>query len=438
MTFLTLRALQQDVEALFSPGRSPTRPGAVGAEVELIAVTDESEPRPVALFDEVDGAPSLAGFLTAWAASTELLAEEWDDLGNVRFRTFRGGVVTFEPGGQVEYSTLPCSTAAAALSDVRAVLDPLREAALEQGIALVAKGLNPWHGLGDIDLQIESPRYAAMDRYFAHTGSYGQRMMRLTAAMQVNLDLGDPATARSRWRIANLLSPVLRAVFANSPAVVDGIGPVAGGRSVLWDMADPGRTGVAGWTGVDSGVSPWEDYLAFALSAPVMLKRDHGGNLRAAEEGLRFEEWLGAADGPPSAEEWRVHLTTLFPDVRPRGWLEVRCVDVPAEAWWGVPLTLLPALLYDDEALHSLESVLRPLAADLPEHVRSAARGGLASGLVADLAPLVFEVALDAVRRSPPGYFDDSMVEATEEFRRRYVLRRCTQADEEGIPRARF
>jgi len=438
VTALTLQALQRDVQALFSPGRSPTRPGAVGAEIELIAITDEPEPRPVALFEEVAGVPSLAGFLAAWAASTELLAEEWDDLGNVRFRTFRGGVVTFEPGGQLEYSTLPCSTAAAALADVRAVLDPLREAALEQGIALVASGLNPWHGLDDVGLQIESPRYAAMDRYFARTGSCGQRMMRLTAAMQVNLDFGDPATARTRWRIANLLSPLLRAAFANSPAEVDGIGPVPGGRSILWDRADPGRTGVANGTEEEEGVSPWESYLAFALSAPVMLKRDHRGDLRAAEEGLRFEEWLGSADGPPSAEEWRVHLTTLFPDVRPRGWLEMRCVDVPREAWWGVPLTLLPALLYDDEALHSMESVLRPLAVGLAEHVRSAPREGLVRGLAADLVPLVFEVALDAVRRSPPGYFDDSMLEATEEFRRRYVLRRRTQADEEGAPRARF
>ena len=78
------------------------------------------------------------------------------------------------------------------LADVVATLDPLCEAAHARGVRLVSRGLNPWHDLEDVPLQLESPRYRAMDAYLRRRGPSGARMMRLTAAMQINLDLGSP------------------------------------------------------------------------------------------------------------------------------------------------------------------------------------------------------------------------------------------------------
>jgi len=277
-----------------------------------------------------------------------------------------------------------------------------------------------------------------MDEYFGRTGPHGQRMMRLSAAMQVNLDLGEPVQALRRWRAANLMSPILRAMFANSAAEMDGVF-VPGGRSVTWDRADPGRTGVTCLHSAPAEVDPIESYESYALTVPVMMLHDSAGDLVAAPEGLTYESWLeGDRVPPPTAKEQDVHLSTLFPDVRPRGWLEIRTMDVPDERWWGVPLVVLPALLYDDSALAAVLDTLEPLAAHLPELAADAPRTGLRTPDLGVAAERTLDIAIESARRFPRGYFDASMLAAAEEFGERYVRVRRTQADDEGTPRARL
>lgn len=376
----------------------------------------------------------MLGFLNTWAARGDRLSAE-ADAASPSFRAPAGGRITFEPGGQLEYSTEPRNTAAHALADLHALLRPLRADALAADVDLVALGLNPWLGLADVALQIASPRYLAMDEYFARTGPHGQRMMRLSAAMQVNLDLGDRATAGDRWRAAMLLSPVLRAAFANSAAEIGGAF-VPGGRSVNWDLADPGRTGVSSLQSEAADSSPIDAYVRYALQAGVMMHPQDDGSLQTGPPGLTFERWMrGGYPTPSSVDAWRVHLGTLFPDVRPRGWIEVRTIDVPSEEWWGVPLLVLPALLYDDDALTELLATLEPLAPGLPELARRAPRIGLAEPSLGPITERVFRLALDSALGFTADYFDAGMVAATEEFMRRYVVRRRTQADDGGAPR---
>lgn len=427
--------LARQVEALFTPGRPSPGPGLVGAEIELLAVSSGEDRRPMPLERPAGGGPSTLGFLRSWAERTGEVTEEPGD-GAPGFAVRRGGRITFEPGGQVEYSTAPRASPSRVLEDLRAVLGPLRTAAGRAGADLVALGLNPWHRVTEVPLQVPVARYFAMDDYFPRFGPHGQRIMRLSAAMQVNLDLGEPGRAAGRWRAANLLSPVLRAMFANSPAELAGQ-PVPGGRGLTWDAADPGRTGVTSLLSAPDRSTPTEAYLSYALETGVMLVADRDRGLVAGPPGLTFDRWLAGGHAPPPAgEDCRIHLSTLFPDVRPRGWLEVRSMDVPADRWWGVPLLLLPALLYSEEATERLLAELEPLASDLPELARRAPRVGLADPILGPLAERVLDLALESAAGFPDGYFDHAMREASEEFGQRYVRRRRTQGDEEGAPRA--
>ena len=429
---LSARRMRRDVEALFSPPRPSGGPDLVGAEIELIPVTEGPNPGAVRLFESVNGAPSLVDLLRDWERSSGEVREERRGPRDVRFRTSSGGWITFEPGGQLEFSSAPRETPAAVLADVVATLDPLCEAAHARGVRLVSRGLNPWHDLEDVPLQLESPRYRAMDAYLRRRGPSGARMMRLTAAMQINLDLGSPEQRTRRWRAANLLSPVIRASFANSRMQLERGSESVSGRTVLWGRTDPSRTGVLLSTGPAADWSPSRDYLDFALAAHVMFRRDDRGDAIAASSELPFGEWWsGSGEAAPDQVDWESHLSTLFPDVRPRGWFELRAIDVPRRPWWAVPLTLLPALLFDDEALSRTLEILEPLAPRVAELANRAGFDGLRVKGVGEAAERVFLEALDAAHRAPPGHFTPGMLATTEEFFRRYISARRTQADDE-------
>ncbi|MFQ5889426.1 MAG: glutamate-cysteine ligase family protein [Gemmatimonadota bacterium] len=440
MTALTPAGLHADVVSLFSPAHPPVRPGTVGAELELLPAGPEGpDGRPAVLPLQAEGTPgrSLVGFLEEYAEATERIAADWDDYGSPRFRTSRDGAIGFEPGGQLEFSTEPRATPAETLGDLVGVLGGLRGAASRAGIHLLSRGMNPWHAADEVGLQLPTPRYRLMDRYFGEVDAGGRPMMRLTASLQVNLDFGSPRQAKRRWRAANLLSPVCTAAFANSPRLLPDGTLARSGRAVAWERTDPTRTGLVIDEAPEGIEAPWERYLAFAMRAGVMTRLGEDGVPHPPGGRFRFGEWCaGAASPPPRAEEWRVHLTTLFPEVRPRGWLEVRSIDTPRPEWWGVPLVLLPALLYDDEALSELLSVLEPVAPGRTELARRAARLGLEDEELGGLAEAAFGIALRAARRFPPGYFAAEMVAATAEFADRYVGARLTQADEAAPARA--
>jgi glutamate--cysteine ligase len=425
--------MRRDVAALFTSTRPPGAPDLIGIEIELIPVMRGPDPRPVPLFASAAGAPSLLGLLRAWAGSAGLIREERRGPADLRFRTSHGGWITFEPGGQLELSSAPRPTPSAAFAEVVEVLDPLHGAAYAAGVKLMSRGLNPWHDVQDIPLQVESPRYRAMDAYLRRYAPDGARMMRLTAAMQINLDFGSPAQTIRRWRAANLLSPVIRGSFANSRLRMENGNEAVSGRSVIWERTDTSRTGALVSTGSEAERSPSIEYLDFARAAHVMIRRDTDGTATAAEADLQFDDWWRGASPPaPEVSDWETHLSTLFPDVRPRGWLELRAIDAPRREWWAVPLTVLPALLLDDEAVSRTLETLEPMAPRIADLASRAGVEGLRVGPVGEAAEHVFAAAIEAAHRSPPGYFSADMLAATEDFFQRYVVNRRTQADDES------
>lgn len=305
--------------------------------------------------------------------------------------------VTFEPGGQLELSSQPMDGPEAAC----AVLgDDLAETRRRlPGLDLVGVGVDPER---PARMQTADPRYQAMSDYFGDL-----TMMCSTASVQVCLDIGENAgEAARRWRLAHALGPVLVAAFANSPLHGGRRTGHLSTRQAVWSRLDRSRTSAP------VGDVPEDAWAEYALDARVMVIRRNGAWL--GDPGLTFRQWIH--EGGPTDDDLRYHLTTLFPPVRPQGWLELRMIDELPEPYWRVPVALAAALM--DRAPDAAEQAAAP-AAGL--WVR-ASRDGLRDPVLGRAAEACFEIAA--------GRLEGPLKALVEEYAERYVVRGLCPADD--------
>src|SRR5277367_3044734 len=277
-----------------------------------------------------------------------------------------GSVVTVEPGGAVELSGPPALGATAAIEAIADDQAVLGKAFAAAGLGLVALGADPLRPAKRIN---PGARYSAMEQFFvaSHTGVAGAAMMTSTASVQVNLDAGPQAGWADRVRLAHALGPTMVAIAANSPLLG---GKFSGWRSTrqrVWSQLDSARCGPILTA---SGDDPGTDWSRYALKAPVMLVHTSDGNADSAAvpvtHRVPFVDW---ADGRellggrrPTRSDLEYHLTTLFPPVRPRQWLEIRYLDsVPDDIWPAVVFTLV-TLLDDPIAAGIAAEAVQPVA----------------------------------------------------------------------------
>ncbi len=303
-----------------------------------------------------------------------------------------GSRVTFEPGGQLELSGPARQTLAEACTAMRDDTAVVHAALDSAGIDLVGVGVD---SRGDVSRVVDAPRYRAMEEYFDTRWPSGRTMMRHTAAVQVNLDLGPAAGVDTRWRLAHDLGPVLTACFANSP--FDASGAPSGLRSTrlaVWAAIDPARTSAASRPPHDGARTEWTRYL---LAAPVMMIRVDDRRSVAQREPMTFGQWIayGHQLGWPTVDDVRYHLTTLFPPVRPRGWLELRMIDALPEPWWPVAVAVTTALLDDPTAAEAARRAVAPVR----DRWNRASRDALGDPLLHDAALRCFAAASDALPR---------------------------------------
>jgi glutamate--cysteine ligase len=331
-----------------------------------------------------------------------------------------GSRVTFEPGGQLELSGQAGRTLADACTAMRADTAAVRGALDRAGINLVGVGVD---SRGNVSRVIDAPRYRAMEEYFDTQWPSGRTMMRNTAAVQVNLDLGPPAGVDARWRLAHDLGPVLSACFANSP--FDASGTPTGFHSTrlaVWAAIDPARTSAASRPPRDGARTEWTRYL---LAAPVMMIRVDDGDSVAQRERMTFEQWVadGHRLGWPTVDDVRYHLTTLFPPVRPRGWLELRMIDALPEEWWPVAVAVTTALLDDPIAAEHARRAVAPVR----ERWHTASRDALGDPALHEAALRCFAAARDALSRLR---CDQATQAATSDYAERYVEQGRCPADD--------
>ncbi len=351
------------------------------------------------------GRPNLARVLAALdglGTPTTVAGNPARDLGAL-------GTVTFEPGAQIEHVGPPLPPAAA-LEVAEAVETEIADRLAAHDLVALSLGWDPWHDAAALGQQLPGARYRAMDRYFDARGGLGPEMMRNTCALQVNVD-ATPA----RWEAACLLAPLLSATFASAPD------PVLGSRrATIWQQLDPTRTGVP-----SPSADPAAALCELALDADVLLLwRD--GTAHPGLPGWSFADWMADGHpefGPPTESDFTYHLTTLFPEVRPRrGVLEIRGIDALPTRWRTAAVTLVVGALYDAGARDGILDAMSPHREQLDELWRRAARRGLADDLIATLADDVWSLARGGAARMEG--FDHAHLEAADDYLDRHVERR--------------
>lgn len=341
-------------------------PKLVGVELEW-TVHDEHEPHaPLEL-------GRLAAALGAHAPTTV-------DPDSPNLPLPHGSLVTVEPGGQVEISAPPQASLADLLTTVTADATAITELLAAQGLVLGRSGLDS----RDVRRLLDTPRYAAMAEAFATHGTDGLAWMCASAGVQVCVDVGEPHQVADRWAALHGLGPVLSALFANSGQRRGECSTWASGRMRTMFGADPVRNRPAA---VTEDPAAW--WARKAVDAPVMCVRGMGDRW-TPPTAMTFAEWIdGAIPHRPTTADLDYHLSTLFPPVRPRGYLEVRYLDAQEGDGWIVPSVVLAALMSDESGVDAVLAATEPAAG----RWLRAARYGMADARIAAAGKAVVALA---------------------------------------------
>ena len=283
------------------------------------------------------------------------IVEEGNIIG---LRLNDGGSVTLEPGGQFELSGAPLQTVHETYAEIQSHIADVHKVCAGLGVETVCLGYDPLSSLDDIQWMPKG-RYGLMKRYMPTKGGLGLHMMTLSCTVQVNLDYADEADMRKKMQVSNALQPLATALWANSTVVRGKATDYQSFRSHLWTDTDADRCGIPKVVfDADFGFDKWVEYV---LDVPMYFVYDNGVYRDAL--GLSFRDFMrgklpGFAGRYPTWSDWEDHLTVVFPEVRMKGFIEMRgadtgCLDM---------LCALPAfwvgLLYDTDILDKVHRAI--------------------------------------------------------------------------------
>src|SRR3954466_12639760 len=334
---------RDDLLAPFIKGEKPKDGWRIGTEHEKFVYRRADHRAPS--YDEPGGIHDLL------MALTEYGWEPVEEGGNVIALAGPDGTVSLEPAGQLELSGAAlehlhetCAEAGRHLNQVKAVGDKL-------GLGFLGVGMWPDKRREDLPVMPKG-RYAIMLRYMPEVGSLGLDMMLRTCTIQVNLDYSSEADMVKKFRAGLALQPVATALFANLPFTEGKPNGFRSFRSHIWEDTDPDRTGMLPFVFEDG--FGYERYCDYALDVPMYFVFRDGRYIDVAGEsfGAFLNGKLPQLPGEkPSVADWTDHLSTAFPEVRLKSFLEMRGAD--GGRWsriCGLP-ALWVGLLYDDQAL---------------------------------------------------------------------------------------
>ena len=284
----------------------------------------------------------------------------------------KGGAVSLEPGGQLELSGAPLENVHETYEELRQHLVEVGEVGGELGIGFLGLGFSPKWTLEQTPV-MPKERYRIMRRYMPTRGRHGLDMMFRTATVQVNMDFADEADMVAKLRVGLALQSVATALFANSPFTEGKPNGYQSYRAEMWRDTDPDRTGLLPFA-FDAGMG-FERYVDYALDVPMYFVYRDARYIDVA--GASFRDFLAgkltALPGVrPTLNDWADHLTTLFPDVRLKRFLEMRGADAGSfAALWALP-ALWTGLLYDSQALDAAVALTRDWSEDERQGLRDA------------------------------------------------------------------
>ncbi len=408
-----------DLVAWLESGCKPAARHRIGTEHEKIGFY-RADLTPVP-YDGINGVGGIRQLLEEMGESlgwTAIL-----DGGNIigLADEVNGGAISIEPGGQFELSGAPLAT----VHDTRDELDrhfaALLPIAERHGIGFLDLGMSPKWSREEAPVMPKS-RYAIMARYMPKVGTRGLDMMFRTTTVQANYDFASEADMVKKLRVSVALQPLATALFANSPFRDGRPNGFLSDRSEVWRDTDNNRAGMLPFMFAEG--AGFERYVDYALDVPMyFIKR---GDVYIDVAGTSFRDLLAGrhpallAGDTPTMSDWANHLSTIFPEVRLKTFLEMRGADAgPVPFLLALP-ALFAGLLYDPTALDAAWDLVKNWTADERQALRDAVpREALAAEVAGrslrDLAREVLHIARagltarghrDASGKDESGYLD--------------------------------
>jgi glutamate--cysteine ligase len=382
-----------DLVAYFRKGEKPRERWRVGTEHEKIGLGADLRPVPY------PGERGIGSLLRAMAAAdgSKMVSEG----ENVVALESDGASVTLEPGGQLELSGAPLATIHETCAEFHAHLELLRRVSEPRGIVWLGLGRNPLYGVEGVP-SMPKERYRIMREYLPRRGSLALEMMHLTATVQANFDYADEADMARKLRTAMSVTPIVSAVYANSSLADGKASGFVSQRMHVWRNTDPDRTGLLPFVfREDFG---YADYARWALEVPMFFIVREGRYLPLHGKPLSVLLRDGHDGHRATLADFDRHLTTLFPEVRLKRFIEVRGADaVPPALTCSLP-ALWKGILYDADALQAAGSLAAPFGLEEREAaLLDVARRGLGASFgrhaVLDLARELVGIADSGLRR---------------------------------------
>ena len=387
-------------------GEKPAADWRIGTEHEKFLFHRDSL-RPVAY----DGDSGVEAVLDALCKAIGDKATPIIEKGKIiGLKDGDGGSVSLEPGGQLELSGAPLSNLHQTCAETGRHLRHMRAVSSALGVGMLGIGFQPKWSRDNISWMPKG-RYRIMRNYMPRVGTMGLDMMLRSCTVQVNLDYADEDDMRRKFRTSLALQPIATALFANSPFKDGKPSGWLSGRAHVWTDTDNARCGVPSCVFEPHfGYEQWIDYI---LDVPMYFL--HRGEDYVDVAGKSFRDYLsgtlaGFEGEPPEMADFEDHITTAFPEVRLKQYLEMRGAD--SGSWANI--CALPAywvgLLYCDDALAEAEDLVRDIGAyDVMAARLSVAKDGLRGKLgshdVATLAKKTIDIASKGLRNR--GIFDD-------------------------------
>jgi glutamate--cysteine ligase len=362
----------RELTQIFKQSEKPPSAWRVGLEVEKFGFGFDNRPL------QYDGPGSVNALLRWLERERGWRTYAETDGGPIVALERDRSAVTLEPGGQVELSGAPHGDLHALATEYDAHLTELRAAAADVPCWFAHVGFHPSATHEQLSW-VPKRRYPIMRRFLPTRGARGVDMMLRTSTVQVNLDYSDEQDALLKLLTLLKLTPLIQAMTVNAPFIEGQRSPLLSERLDTWLHMDPSRSGLiaALWNKPNAG---YEDYIQWGLDAGMFLFLRDGELFENTGQTFRDFNQQGFRGQQATEADWRLHLGTLFPEVRLKSTLEVRCCDsLPPPLTYSLP-ALLVGLVYDDESLQGAAAL-----ADRFDHEsavalqRRVAREGLAA-----------------------------------------------------------
>lgn len=376
----------------FAQGSKPAEKWGIGTEHEKFLYDKTSLKRL-----RYDGEGGINAILK------HMQHDDWQPIyenGNIIALQKDGASITLEPGGQFELSGDNFRTVHETFKETRKHFEELSIICREHNFFSLPMGSDPLTLRKDVPW-MPKERYGFMKNYMPTKGDLGLEMMTNTACIQVNLDYGNEADMIKKMRVAQALQPIATAIFANSPFSGGKPNGFLSYRAHIWDYTDPDRCGFLSFIFDEGfGFERWVDYL---LDVPMYFIYRNGNYFPS--NGITFGQFLkGKHTLKPIMDDWETHVSTVFPDVRLKRYIEMRGTDASCVNHIAALSALWVGLIYDSQSLEEAYQLISGWDIQTMQEVRSqvttkglnARSGNIDVGLV---SKQIYRIAIDGLTR---------------------------------------